>query len=248
MGGLSLKEIMYIGVLLGTVTMAACTAEEMDAVVDTPIIEGQKEAVSEEGKKFAIVPEAEAAPVELTQQQKEAYHKRYVDAVEWLNQQKVGLHMEVSPLEQFEDEAWRDPEIFEKDIRSAVDEHLAKEREMVQSLSEADRETTLKADGKIAKKAYMYTSEVIRVVEIAANFTTQYNETHDRQVFTGIDGITTKGLSPNGTWEQTSAEASLIDGGRTYSIDIEGIWSGMGLTFEKAFTIEFRCDQFGNIY
>lgn len=244
-----MKKRFYMSVLLGTVTMAACMAEEeTDVMVDTPVIGEQKEAVSEKESMFDTVQKAEAAPLELTQQQKEAYHRRYVEAVTWLNEQKAGLHMEVSPIEQFTEESWQDPDIFEKGMRDMVEQHLAKEREFVQSLSRSDKETKMQADGKIAKKAYMYISDVIHVVEVAANFTTQYSETHGRQVFAGIDNITTKGGSSYAEWEQTSVEVSLIDGGRTYSIDIEGIWSGLGLTFEKAFSIEFNCDQYGNIY
>lgn len=236
-------------VLLGVVSMAACTAEENIEVGErTPTIGKKEEVDSEKVYKAEIVQEASAAQLELTQQQKEEYYKRYVDAVEWLNEQKVGLHMEVSPIEQFEDGWWRDPEIFEKEIRATVEEHLAKELEMKQSLSEEEKEAKLQVDGKIAKKAYMYMSETIAVVKVAANFDTQYSETHDRQMFSGIDNITTESGNTFDTWEQTSVEVSLIDGGRTYSIDIEGIATNGGMTFEKAFTIEFRCDQFGNIY
>ena len=242
-----MKKMFYIGVLLGGVTLAACMVEEETEAVDTPVTLEREEAGPEKEDELNIVQEAEAAPLELTQQQKEGYHKRYVDAVAWLNEQKAGLHMEVLPIGEFTDEYWQDPDVFEKEIHDSVDAHLAKEREFIDLLQPTDKEAKLQEDGKIAKKAYMYISEVIRSVEVAANFDTQYSDTHERQLFAGIDDITTEGKSIGSDWEQTSVEVSLIDGGRTYSIDIEGVWSGLGTTFEKAFTIEFRCDQYGNI-
>ncbi len=244
-----MKKILCTGVLLGAVILASCTKEEDGRVVEkTPIIEMEEETASEKENKLELMQEASAAPLELTQQEKEAYHKRYVDAVKWLNEQKVGLSMEVGPIEQFEDAAWRDPDIFEKNIRATVENHLAKEREMRQGLSEKDKEAERQAEGKVAKKAYMYISEVINVVEVAANFQTQYSEADGRQVFSGVDEITIQELGTSGTWEQTSADVSLIDGGRTYVIDIEGTWNGLGVTFEKAFTMEFNCDQYGDVY
>ena len=243
-----MKKMFYIGVLLGSVILVACTAEEETEAVDTPVTLEREEAVPEKESKLDIVQEAEAAPLELTQQQKEGYHKRYVDVVEWLNEQKAGLHMEVLPIEEFKDEYWQDPDIFEKEVRDWVGEHLAKERKFIASLQPTDKEAKLQEDGAIAKKAYMYISDVIYSVKVAANFETQYSEAHDRQLFAGVDDITTEGMSNGSDWEQTSVEVSLIDGGRTYSVEIEGVWSGLGTSFEKTFTIEFRCDQYGNIY
>ena len=241
-----MKKLFYIGVLLGGVTLAACTVG--DEKETKPVTLEREETTQEKESKFEIVQEAEAAPLELTQQQKEAYHKRYVAAAEWLNEQKVGLHMEVSPIGEFTDDSWQDPDMFEKEIHDWVDAHLAREREFIELLQPTDKEAKLQEDGKIAKKAYMQISETIRSVEVAANFDTQYSDTHDRQLFAGIDDITTEGMSNGSDWEQTSIEVSLIDGGRTYSIDIEGVWNGLGASWEKAFTIEFRCDQYGNVY
>lgn len=244
-----MKKILCAGILLGAVTLASCTKEEEGRVVEeTPIVGVEEETVSEKEHKLELMQEVSAAPLELTQQEKEAYHKRYVDAVEWLNEQKVGLSMEVGPIEQFKDNDWQDPDVFEKDIRATVENHLAEERELKQGLSEKDKEAKRQEDGKVAKKAYMYISEVIHAVEVAANFQTQYSEADGRQVFAGVDEITIQEVSAIGTWEQTSADVSLIDGGRTYVIDIEGNWSGLGVTFEKAFTVEFNCDQYGNVY
>ena len=241
-----MKKMFCIGVLLGGVALAACTAEEEKEMKPNTL--EREEAVPEKESNLDVVQEAKAAPLELTQHQKEEYHKRYVAAVEWLNEQKVGLHMEVSPIEEFTDESWREPDMFEKGVQAWVDEHLAKERKFIELLQPTDKETKLQKDGTIAKKAYMYISDVVRSVKVAANFETQYSEVHNRQLFAGMDNITTVGTSNGGDWEQTSVEVSLIDGGRTYSDDIEGMWSGLGTSFEKAFTIEFRCDQYGDIY
>lgn len=47
--------------------------------------------------------------------------------------------------------------------------------------------------------------------------------------------------------KMVNVQATLVDGGRTYRIYMEGIFHYNGLDTEKAFTIEFYCDEFGEI-
>lgn len=44
-----------------------------------------------------------------------------------------------------------------------------------------------------------------------------------------------------------SYDAFLVDGGKKYRIQIEGIFEATILSFEKKFIIEFECDENGNI-
>jgi hypothetical protein len=51
-----------------------------------------------------------------------------------------------------------------------------------------------------------------------------------------------------GKWVQTSYKVSLVDGGQKYIIRIEGVLTSLGASFEKVFTIEFNCNEYGKIY
>lgn len=125
---------------------------------------------------------------------------------------------------------------------------LATERETLAAVSTDLKPAVTNPTGETTKAAYLYFPDVVKKIEVAAIFDTQYNADKNRQLFSNVDVITTKFLSTHGTWGQTFQKATLLDGGRTYSIYIEGVFYANNVTFEKAFTIEFHCDEFGNIY
>lgn len=51
-------------------------------------------------------------PLELTQEQKEDYHKQYVEIVEEINAEEGTNYMEVDPIDEFKPEDWVEPEKF----------------------------------------------------------------------------------------------------------------------------------------
>ncbi|GED17962.1 hypothetical protein [Aneurinibacillus migulanus] len=184
----------------------------------------------------------------LTEQEKQQYYKQYVEIVEEVMQKKIGIHIEVLPMEQFQPEDWVEPKEYEARIQNMVDRYLTVERETLNALSSTTNKVVRNLNGETTKTTYIYIPDIIREIEVTGKFETQYNAYHDRQVFGKLENISTQAASSVGTWEQTSYEASLIDGGRTYSIRIEGIYSLNGLSNEKAFTIEFHCNEVGKIY
>lgn len=189
-----------------------------------------------------------ATTISLTEQQKEEYYKQYVEIVDEAMQKKIGINIEVSPMEQFQLEDWIEPKAYETMVQNMVDNHLAIEREKINALTSTTNEAVTNLNGETTKTANIYVGGVMPLIEVTGNFETQYNSYNDRQLFETLDNISTQVASSSGTWEQTSYEASLIDGGRTYSIRIEGIYSLNDLSFEKAFTIEFYCNEFGKLY
>jgi hypothetical protein len=197
---------------------------------------------------LVTVETASAVTLDLTQEQKEEYYKQYVEIVDKAMEKKIGINIELSPMEDFPLEAWVEPKEFEARIQDMVEQHLAREREMLNALSSTTKEAVTNFNGETSKTTYIYVTDTTWQIEVTGKFETQYNPYNDCQLFANVDNISSKVISSFATWEQTSYEASLIDGGRTYSIRIEGVLSLHGVSFEKAFTIEFHCDEVGKIY
>jgi hypothetical protein len=184
----------------------------------------------------------------ITEEQKQQYYQQYVEIVEKAMETKTGQTIGVAPIEGFKESHWVEPAEYEKMIQSMVESFLAQEREELAAVSTNLKPAVTHPSGETIKGTYLYFPEILRKIEVTAIFDTQYNADKNRQLFSNVDAISTKLTPGHGTWEQTLQQATLLDGGRTYRIYIEGIFDLNNLTFEKAFTIEFQCDEFGNIY
>lgn len=211
-------------------------------------------AITDEGQQQNIEPSAQSVeeppkePLSLTDEEKRQYYEQYLEIIERAMQKKTGLSFGVVPIEEYKDEYWITPQQFENDVESWLEEHLATEREKIDNMLITPEPVITNTDGSTTKTTYIYFPDILKTIEVTGHFETQYNEIYDRQLFIKADNISTKLAYPRGTWEQTSYRVSLIDGGRTYSIRIEGNFDYNGLHFEKAFTIEFNCDVNGKIY
>lgn len=183
----------------------------------------------------------------ITEEQKQQYYEQYKKIVEQAMQQKVGINIEVAPIEEFKESDWVVPDLFEKRVQGIVDSHLETEREKITAMSFYATPHETNTIGQTTKSTYIYVTDRMKEIEVSASFETQYSEAHDRQLFVAIDNISSQLAIPKGTWEQTSYKASLIDGGRTYRIRIEGILDYLNISTPKAFTIEFSCNEFGKI-
>ena len=162
-------------------------------------------------------------------------------------EKKTGLNIGVGPIEEYKETDWVEPAEYEKMIESIVDNFLATERENLAAVSSSLKPAVSHPNGETTKATYLYFSDILREIIVTAEFDTKYNADKNRQLFSSVDAISTT-LPGSGMWETTFQEATLLDGGRTYSIYIEGLFHLNNITSEKAFTIEFHCDEFGNIY
>lgn len=211
-------------------------------------------AITDERHQQNIEPSAQSVeeppkePLSLTDEEKIQYYEQYLEIIERAMQKKTGLSFGVVPIEEYKDEYWITPQQFENDVESWLEEHLATEREKIDNMLITPEPVITNTDGSTTKTTYIYFPDILKTIEVTGHFETQYNEVYDRQLFIKADNISTKLAYPRGTWEQTSYRVSLIDGGRTYSIRIEGNFDYNGLHFEKAFTIDFNCDVNGKIY
>ncbi|MDH5160956.1 hypothetical protein [Heyndrickxia oleronia] len=76
----------------------------------------------------------------------------------------------------------------------------------------------------------------------------QNNKKSDKQLFIKVNDVTSQKVGVPGKWDQTSYNASLVDGGQKYIIRIEGVLTLQRVSFEKVFTIELYCNEYGKIY
>lgn len=248
-GWTRVKKYLYAGILLGTVMLAGCSENgktERPGEVEKDIAHEQTvevESISNSDKNILD----SATPLKLTQEQKEEYHKRYVKIMNEVNQKKLGIGIGVPPIENFKEEDWKKPKAYEEIIHNAVDLYLAEEQKALNAISSTTNQMVTNADGSTTIKTHIYVIDFILPIDVTGSFETQYNADDDRQLFTKVNDIKTSIGILDGKWEQPSYEESLVDGGQIYSIRIEGIFSYLGNSVEKAFTIEFHCDEFGNI-
>nr|WP_106783200.1 hypothetical protein [Lysinibacillus timonensis] len=172
----------------------------------------------------------------LSLHQKAAYYNQYTEIVEKIMQQQVGISIVMAPMEEFDN--WVEPKVYEEAIQNQINEYLT----MVHNHDYADKRVT-----EITKTANIYLSDMIRPIEVTGKFETQYNPFNNRQLFASFADLATQSDSV-GTWKQSSFEAFIIDGGRTISVHIEGIYIEATKPFKQEFTIEFYCDEQGNIF
>lgn len=188
------------------------------------------------------------SPHPLTEEQKKQYYEEYKKIVKQANDQKTGSNIGLSPFEEFHH--WVTPEKFKKEIQSMLDADLKTEREEIAARSSNLGPAVTNLDGETTKSTYIYIPDIVKRIDVTAKFKTQYNAKLDRTIFVGVDNVTSQlgKYEFSGTWEQTSYKTSLKDGGKKYRIRIEGTFTLAGSTSEKAFTIEFNCDELGGIY
>lgn len=190
-----------------------------------------------------------AAGKPITDEQKLLYYDKYKEIIQQANGQKTGVFLEVPPMESFQDSDWQTPEQYQAFVAGILEDHLATERKKVAAASSNLKGAITNENGETTKGTFIYFSDILKEIEVTAKFDTQYSKEADRQLFAGIENVTTNLVYVNrGTWEQTSYKASLNENGEKYSIEIEGIFTLNNISYEKAFTLEFSCDKAGKIY
>ncbi|MEB2298009.1 hypothetical protein LAV72_00010 [Lysinibacillus xylanilyticus] len=107
-----LKKYMCVGILIGAIALAGCSVnEESEKKVTEGMTDGQAVevgALSDTNKEKVV----SVTPLELTQEQKEKYHKQYVEIVEKINAEEGTNQLEVVPIDEFKTEDWIEPEKF----------------------------------------------------------------------------------------------------------------------------------------
>ncbi|MBS4203440.1 hypothetical protein [Lederbergia citrea] len=107
-----MKKYICVGILIGAIALVGCSVNrESEKKVTEDITNGQAVevgAVSDTHKEKVVL----VTPLELTQEQKEEYHKQYVEIVEKINAEEGTIQLEVVPIDEFKTEDWVEPEKF----------------------------------------------------------------------------------------------------------------------------------------
>ncbi|UPW84452.1 hypothetical protein [Lysinibacillus sp. Ag94] len=245
-----MEKYLYVGILLTMFVFTGCNEKlETEEQVKKDELKISPVNQSTEDKTVSDMNEEKTkTPLKLIEEQKEEYHKQYVKIVEKVNQQKLGMQLGVSPIDEFKAEDWVEPEVFANRIQEQVDVFLEEERKALAVTTTKKNQDATEVSGGWALEKYIYVSGILTRIEIIVDFETQYSESRNGQVFAGINKISTQvAKGSEGTWEQTSYKATLLDD-QTYSIRIEGIHHYNNLSIDKLFTIEISCDKFGKIH
>ena len=149
-------------------------------------------------------------PLELTQEQKEDYHKQYVEIVEKINAEGEGAyHLEVVPINEFNPEDWVEVEEFRKMVEDRANAKII-----------VSENNDRYSPDLVPKTAKLHIGSNVTTIIFKGSFETQLNSnTPDgRQLFSKFNSISSEVEGNNGSWIQTGYDSSLIDDGISYMI------------------------------
>lgn len=182
---------------------------------------------------FLVIGHAGAASAaELSQDQKDAYYKQYVEIVKEVVSEHPGVSLEVAPAEEFQPEDWVDPAIFKK---------IAEERASAKFVVTDNKGFSVMSTASASKTATLNSNGASVTLTINGSFETSL--AGGRQVFSGINSITSS--TNKGSWTQTGYEYDLYDASRTYGITVGGKVTLNGLTSSHNVFVEFYCGATG---
>ncbi len=179
---------------------------------------------------------ATAAILVLSEQQKQEYYKQYKEIVDEINSENPNALLELVPFAEYESEDYVEPSEFKK---------YATERANVKFVSTSGSAIQPYSTASSTKTKSVNSNGVSATITIRGSFETQYDSFYQRQMFAGINSITSS--SSTGSWSQTGYTPSLIDGGRTYSIIVGGKLTINSLTSSHNISVEFYCNSNGSI-
>ncbi|MFJ7647542.1 hypothetical protein ACIQ1H_08330 [Lysinibacillus sp. NPDC097279] len=203
-----------------------------------------------------------ASAAELSQQEKEQLHQQYIEI---LNEVKStytwgdGLvDIEVSPIEDFEEEAWVSLEVFKQRaierVQSSVveiplkgfEEDWTSEEVVKQQAIEVTQANAVAAlSNTITPFSTTSASRKVRVIHgstpvdiaVSATFTTQL--AGGRQVFASYSNLRTTAL--DGNFMRTGVNARITGLGSTYAFTIGGEVNYLGFTTQHTLNTSFIC-------
>ncbi|MEB7772103.1 hypothetical protein [Kurthia gibsonii] len=178
---------------------------------------------------------ASASTTELSKEQKLKYYKQYEEIVSEINSGNPNSSLELGPFADFNSEDFIKPSEFKK---------YAIERSNIEFNIVSDSNTSITPFSIKTVKS----NGASVAVTINGFFNTQYSDVHKRQMFSGINSITTK--TSKGKWTKSTSSgysARLLDGGRTYEITVSGTITINNLSSSHNIVVEFYCNANGSV-
>ena len=235
-----LKKYFYISILLGAITLSGCTDDEEGSKVVTAESENTEKimeinTIDNTTKTEEVAP----TPLNLTQEQKEEYYKKYVNIIEKVNaENEENYALELEPITAFLDDDWIKVEDFEK---------LAKERAnaTIVVLENNERYNPMSVPKTVKLQIGSKEANII----FKASFDTQLNSAIQggRQEFSVFNGISSEASDTSGSWTQLGYDESLIDGDTVYKIAVGGKYSQSGIISSHIIEMKFHCNENGGI-
>lgn len=181
---MKVKKYLHVGILLTTFVFMGCN-EKLETEE-----QGKKEEIKISPVNQATVDNAVSdmneerpkTPLKLSQEQKKEYHKQYVKIIDKVNQQKLGMQLGVSPIDEFKAEDWVEPEVFANRIQKQVDAFLEEERKALAAMTTNKNQDATEVSGGWALEKYIYVAGIVSRLEIIVDFETQYSESRNGQV------------------------------------------------------------------
>lgn len=182
-----------------------------------------------------------ASTTELSKEQKLEYYKQYEEIVSKINSGNPNSSLELGPFADFTSEDFIKPSEFKKYAieRSNIEFNIVSDSNTgitPFSTAYSSKEKTVKSNGTSVG------------VTIKGSFDTQYSNVHKRQMFSGINSITTK--TSKGKWTKSTSSgysARLLDGGRTYEVTVSGKITINNLSSSHNIVVEFYCNANGSV-
>ncbi|KAB8136233.1 hypothetical protein F9U64_10375 [Gracilibacillus oryzae] len=178
--------------------------------------------------------------LELTPHHKESYYEQYSSIVEEVNSEYPDANLELLPLDKFKEHEWVSPKEFKEIVKD-----IANLEFVVGENKKSENGFSVLSSTTIAKSKTTTITGTQVTISITGSFDTTLNSSQGRQMFSGINSITSR--ANKGTWRQTGYTPDLIDGGRTYSIDVGGKFTYNGVSVSRNINIEFFCSPTGKV-
>lgn len=196
-----------------------------------------------------------ASDKSLSDDEKNEYYQEYL-AITAEVSEEAGFPIRVIPMEEIADEQWVSPEEFRSTLQSAIAGSNDSSDPIPAPDSYSHPETF---DGPMARVSARSTSSGSKKGTIVANnatyqlsitgvFTTQYNSSLERQVFSGLTSISSTSAD-SGSWSQTGYDYYFTDSMRTACVTVAGWYKPKDLIteFNRTCTVEFYCNSKGGI-
>lgn len=196
---------------------------------------------------LGVVQTASATGLDLTQQQKEEYHKQYIEIVNEVNA-KEGSKISVVPIDKFKSEDWVEPEEFKRLAIENANLELVSIENVENVENEISKLGLTPLSGSVVSSTKMATfksGSTTRYLYVTATFTTQYSPFNQRQLFSGLSSI--NGTVNPGSFVKSGHTPSLIDGSRTYIINLSGTYWLSGQDWPVSVDLTWYCNADGSV-
>ena len=233
-----LKKYFYVSILIGAIALSGCTDDEDDNKEITAE-SVNTEQVSTINKEIDTTKVVTPIPLNLTQEQKEEYYKKYVNIVEKVNaENEEDFTLELEPITAFLDDDWIEVEDFER---------LAKERANATIVVVENNERYNPMSVPKTVKLQIGSTEANIIFEGSFNTQHTFDIPGGGQIFSAFNGITSEATDASGSWTQLGYTDLQTNDGIIYPIIVGGKYSQSGIISSHNIEIEFHCDKNGGI-